>query len=629
MPRAGRSTSKARARPRRKASPKARPRPRAKPKVKPGPRGKPRAAPKAKVRTMAEPKTKTQPKEGPMERRRVLVCCALPYTNAVPHVGNIVGSHLPADIFARYCRLKGYETVFVGGADENGTPTEVAALELKVTPRALTDVFYNVHKTIYDWFEISYDNFSRTSLPVHYKTTQDLFLKIYEKGYVTKGVMRLPYCETDKLFLADRYVSGTCPVCGYQFARGDQCENCATLLDPSQLINPKCKIDGSDPVFRDSDNLFLELEKLQSNLEEWITSQTHWRKQVSSLALGWIHEGLKKRSITRDLKWGVPVPLKGFEDKIFYVWFDAPIGYLSFTKEWAEKRGTPNAWEDYWVDPKARIYNFLGKDNIPFHTIFWPGMLMAYGGLNLPYDVVGLQYCNYEGDKISKSKNWGIFCEKVVESGLDPDVWRYYLTYLIPETRDTEFKWDDFQSRVNNELVAAIGNFFHRTITFASNFLSGAVEKAPLGPDEKEVERLVLEQVAQEDAALQEARIKDALKNVLKVAMLGNEYFQKCQPWVLIKEDRKRCEQVIYCCLNVARALAVAMAPFLPSASAKAFSYLGLSEAPSFERSLEFDLGAVKVEKPEILFRKIDDREVARLKATVTKSSDAKEFFRD
>jgi methionyl-tRNA synthetase len=562
-------------------------------------------------------------------RRRVLVCCALPYTNAVPHVGNIVGSHLPADVFARYCRLKGYETLFVGGADENGTPTEVAALELKVTPRHLTDVFYSVHKTIYDWFEISYDNFSRTSLPVHHKTTQDLFLKIYEKGYVTKGVMRLPYCETDKLFLADRYVVGKCPVCGYEFARGDQCENCATLLEPEQLIDPRCKIDGSVPVFRDSDNLFLELEKLQPSLEAWINGQKHWRKQVSSLALAWIKEGLRRRSITRDLKWGVPVPLKGFEDKIFYVWFDAPIGYLSSTKEWAERSGQPKKWEDYWLDPTTRIYNFLGKDNIPFHTIFWPGMLMANGGLNLPYDVVGLQYCNYEGDKISKSRNWGIFCEKVVQSGLDPDIWRYYLAYLIPETKDSEFKWDDFQTRVNNELVAAIGNFVHRTLTFASNFLEGVVEKMDLRDEERQVEVRVLEQVAEADRAFQEVRLKDALRSVLQIAIIGNEYFQKNQPWALIKGDPDGCKRVIYCCANICKVLAVTIAPFLPGSSERIAGLLNLSDGLSWQGELSFSLEAVKMSaKPEILFKRIDDREVARLKSIVTKSSDAAEFFK-
>ncbi|HUK74372.1 MAG TPA: methionine--tRNA ligase [Nitrososphaerales archaeon] len=563
------------------------------------------------------------------KRRRVLVCCALPYTNAVPHVGNIVGSHLPADVFARYCRLKGYETLFVGGADENGTPTEVAAIELKVTPRRLTDVFYAVHKSIYDWFEISYDNFSRTSLPVHHKTTQDLFLKIYKNGYVTKGVMRLPYCETDELFLADRYVVGKCPVCGYEFARGDQCENCATLLEPEQLIDPRCKIDGSVPVFKDSDNLFLELEKLQPQLEAWITSQTHWRKQVSSLALAWIKEGLKRRSITRDLKWGVPVPLKGFEDKIFYVWFDAPIGYISSTKEWAERVGDPKRWEDYWLDPETRIYNFLGKDNIPFHTIFWPGMLMASGGANLPYDVVGLQYCNYEGDKISKSRNWGIFCEKVVKSGLDPDIWRYYLSYLIPETKDSEFKWDDFQTRINNELVAAIGNFVHRTLTFASNFLGGVVERKELGEEEMQVEAKVLAQVAEADGALQGARLKDALKNVLQIAILGNEYFQKSQPWVLIKDDPEACRRVIYCCVNICNVLAVTMAPFLPGSSKKIETVLNLEGGLSWKGGLGFSLDTVKMTaKPEILFKKIDDKEVARLKSIVTKSSDAAEFFK-
>jgi methionyl-tRNA synthetase len=560
----------------------------------------------------------------------VLVCCALPYTNAVPHVGNIVGSHLPADIFARYCRLKGYETLFIGGADENGTPTEVAAIELKVTTKRLTDTFYQVHKGIYDWFEISYDNFSRTSLPVHHKTTQEFFLKIYENGYITKGVMRLPYCEADKLFLADRYVVGKCPVCGYEFARGDQCENCATLLEPEQLIDPRCKIDGSVPVFRDSDNLFLELEKLQPKLEAWINGQKHWRKQVSSLALAWIKEGLKRRSITRDLKWGVPVPLEGFENKIFYVWFDAPIGYISSTKEWAERVGDARKWEDFWLDPETRIYNFLGKDNIPFHTIFWPGMLMARGGVDLPYDVVGLQYCNYEGDKISKSRNWGIFCEKVVQSGLDPDVWRYYLAYLIPETKDSEFKWDDFQNRVNNELVAAIGNFVHRTLTFASNFLGGTLERQAWGDDEKKVEAAVLQQVAVADEAFREARLKDALKCVLQVAIIGNEYFQRSQPWALIKVDQAACRRVIFCCMNISVVLAVLMAPFLPAASKRVCEYLGLSGAPTWEGDLGFSLAAVRMPgKPDVLFKKIDDKEVARLKATVTKSSDAKEFFKE
>ena len=558
--------------------------------------------------------------------KRILVLCALPYTNAVPHVGNIVGSHLPADIFARYCRLKGYETLFIGGADENGTPTEVAALELKVSTQRLTDVFYGVHKRIYDWFEISYDNFSRTSLPVHHRTTQDFFLTIYAKGFVTSGTLTLPYCENDKLFLADRYVQGTCPVCGYAFARGDQCESCATLLEPSQLIDPKCKIDGSTPVFRDSENLFLELGKLEGRLESWI-AQAPWRRQVTSLALAWIKEGLKRRSITRDLKWGVPVPLKGYEDKIFYVWFDAPIGYISSTKEWAERSGDPERWKEYWLDPGTTVYNFLGKDNIPFHTIFWPGMLMAHEGLNLPYEVVGLQYCNYEGDKISKSRNWGIFCEKVVESGLDPDIWRYYLTYLIPETKDTEFKWDEFESRVNNELVANIGNFVHRTLTFASNFLGGQVEPTDLRDEDLELRKKVLEEADRADVALSEVRIRDAMKNILQVATLGNEYFQRSQPWVLIKQDQERCREVIYSCVSICRILAVLIAPYLPESSEKILGFLNLPTKPSWDAVSE-PLGRVAIGKPEILFKKLEKAEIERVKSLVTRSTDARDFFR-
>jgi len=556
----------------------------------------------------------------------VLVLCALPYTNAVPHVGNIVGSHLPADIFARYCRLKGVETLFVGGTDENGTPTEVAALELGMTPKRLTDVLYEVQKSIYSWFEISYDNFSRTSRPMHHRTTQDFFLRIFRKGFVSRGELRLPYCERDGIFLPDRYVQGTCPVCGYKFARGDQCENCSTLLDPIQLIEPRCKVDGSVPVFRDSEQLFLELGKVQDRLERWIRSKKVWRKQVTSMALGWIHEGLKKRSITRDLKWGVPVPLDGYRDKVFYVWFDAPIGYLSATKEWAEGKGKPNEWKKFWLDDRTKVYNFLGKDNIPFHTIFWPGMLLAHGGINMPYDVVGLQFCNYEGDKISKSKNWGIFCENVPEVGLDPDVWRYYLIHLIPETRDTEFKWDDFAGRVNNELVANIGNFVHRTATFAwNNFREGVAARKGSGADGK-LMRSVLKLAAETGDLLDEVRLRDAITKVLAIADLGNEFFQQSQPWKLVKEDSEECERVIYSCVEVCRIIAVLLQPFLPKSSDRILAMLGCPR-PSWEE-IEKPRRRFKLKaRPEILFRKLEDAQIEAAKPLVTKSRPIKDFF--
>jgi methionyl-tRNA synthetase len=562
-----------------------------------------------------------------MNSGRVLVLCALPYTNQVPHIGNIVGSHLPADIFARYCRLRGVETLFVGATDENGTPTEVAALELGVSPKELTDALYRVHRDIYSWFEISYDIFSRTSSPTHHRTTQEFFAKIYDEGYVTEGVLRLPYCENDMLFLPDRYVEGICPICGYELARGDQCEKCSTLLDPIQLIKPRCKIDGSAPVFKDSKQLFLELGKVQDRLESWISSRVAWRDHVTSLALGWLREGLKKRSITRDLRWGVPVPLDGYRDKVFYVWFDAPIGYISATKEWGEANGNRDAWKGFWTDPETRIYNFLGKDNIPFHTIFWPGMLFAHGGLNLPYDVVGLQFCNYEGDKISKSKNWGIFCENIPQVGLDPDVWRYYLVSIIPETRDTEFKWDDFKNKVNNELVANIGNFVHRTTTFAWNNFGGRVAVERASGEEVELVHRVTRLGEESLGLLGEVRFRDAMTKILAIADLGNEYFQGRQPWKLVKDDIEECQQVIHACLMVCDAVAILLQPFLPASSAKILDLLGTPD-----RGLS-GVGKHRERvmlsgKPVIPFRKLEDSELERAKKLATKSRPVSDYFK-
>ena len=560
------------------------------------------------------------------KKERVLVLCALPYTNAVPHIGNIVGSHLPADIFARYCRLRGRETLFVGGTDENGTPTEVAALELKVTPKELTDTLYEVQKQIYAWFEISYDNFSRTSSPTHHRTTKEFFARIYERGFVSEGSQTLPYCESDRIFLPDRYVVGKCPVCGYEFARGDQCERCSTLLDPVQLIEPRCRIDGSVPVFRDSKQLFLELGKVQDRLERWINGRKVWRSQVKALALGWIKEGLKKRSITRDLRWGVPVPLEGYENKVFYVWFDAPIGYISGTKEWGEAHGRPNLWRKYWLEGGARIYNFLGKDNIPFHTIFWPGMLFAHGGIDLPYDVVGLQFCNYEGDKISKSRNWGVFGENVPQAGLEPDIWRYYLVQIIPETRDTEFRWEEFKSKVNNELVANIGNFVHRTSTFAWNNFGGEVRQQRGTEEERELLKRAGRLAEEAIDLLEEVRFRDAMTKILAISDLGNEYFQRRQPWKVIKEDRAACERIVHTCLTLSETVAILLQPFLPGSSDRMLSTLGVGGA---------NIGnVVRVRKrfrmarePSIPFRKLEDAQIEKAKELTTRSRPIGEYF--
>jgi len=561
------------------------------------------------------------------KEKRILVLCALPYTNAIPHIGNIVGSHLPADIFARYCRLKGYDTIFIGGTDENGTPTEVASIELKVSPKQLTDVLYRIHKEIYDWFEISYDNFSRTSLPIHHKTTQEFFKKVHQNGFVSEGLLKLPFCEKDGLFLPDRYVYGTCPHCGYENARGDQCENCTELLDPDQLINPRCKICGSEPVIKDVKHLFIEFGKLESKIEKWIKSNKHWREQVINLALGWIKEGLKKRCITRDLKWGVAVPLDGYEDKVFYVWFDAPIGYVSFTKEWSEKTG--KKWEEFWQDEKTLIYNFLGKDNIPFHTIFWPGMIIANGEYNLPYNVIGLQYCNYEGGKISKSKKWGIFCEKLIEAKIEPDIWRYYLTYLIPETKDTEFKWEEFKNRINNELVGNLGNFVHRTLSFIWNYLDGEIKKGNFGDEEEKLIEKIRKSKKRTQDLLEDVRLREALMEILSLSASGNKYFQENKPWELVKKDRERCNTVLFVCAELCKSLAVLISPFLPRSSNEILRQLNVEKNLAWNDVGSIDLeDAHKINEPSVIFEKLTKDRIEKLKGEVTQVTPLEKFFK-
>ncbi len=555
---------------------------------------------------------------------RILVTCALPYVNNVPHIGNIVGSHLPADIFARFCRLAGYETVFVGGSDEHGTPIEVAARKLGVSPKELCDRYYEIHKKIYEWFNISYDNFSRTSLPLHHETTQEFFLKMYENGYISEGYMTLPYCEKDDLVLPDRYVVGKCPKCGYESARGDQCENCSTLLNPEELIEPRCAICGSKPVFKKFKHLFFDLNKVQKELKEWIKSKEKiWPSQAVKQALGMIKEGLKPRCITRDLKWGVKVPLKGYEDKVFYVWFDAPIGYISSTKEWAIKNKKPEEWKKFWKDEEARIYHFIGKDNIPFHTIFWPGMLIANGEYSLPYMVAGLQYLNYEGDKISKSKEWGVFCEKLPEAGLDSDVWRFYLTYLIPETSDTEFKWREFQERVNNELVANLGNFVYRTLSFIERNFNSTIPEPVLMYDDAELLELPKKFAEEIKELMFKIRIRDSLKKVLELSSIGNKYFQDNEPW----KDKERAKTVLYVCANLCYDIAILLSPFLPKSAEEIAKQLNMNLGKLRDVGKALVKPGRKINKPMPIFPKLTDDVIERLKKITTKPTEFEKIF--
>jgi methionyl-tRNA synthetase len=562
-----------------------------------------------------------------VERR--LVTAALPYINNIPHLGHIVGSHLPADIFARYCRLKGYDVLLIGGSDENGTPSELAAESLGVEIKVFLDKIYQEHKRIYEWFCISYDNFSRTSREIHHKTTQEFFKRIYENGFITKGKLKTFYCEKDKRFLPDRYVEGTCPKCGYEHANADQCEKCTALLDAEHLLNPKCKICGSTPIIKESEHLFLRLDKLSDKLEKWLKQNKHWRPQVTNLALGWIKEGLKPRCITRDLKHGVRVPIEGFEDKVFYVWFDAPIGYISSTKEKTKD------WEKYWKDKKTKIYHFLGKDNIPFHTIFWPAMLMANGEFNLPYQVVGLQYLNYEGGKFSKSQKRGVFCEKLPESGINVDVMRAYLTFLIPEVADTEFKWSDFQARINSDVIGNYGNFINRVLSFIYHKLGNSIERpasSELTSSDKEFIKTIKERVKKIGDYLENIQLRNAFREILKLATVGNKYFNENEPWHLIKKDIKRANDVLYLCANLCRTLSIVSEPYLPNTAQKIWKQLNLEgsvdEPGIWDSAAEIALPeSHSINKPSILFNKLTDEYIEELKKTVSDARELKSYF--
>jgi len=504
-------------------------------------------------------------------KEKILITSALPYVNNIPHIGNIVGSHLPADIFARFMRTLDYDVTFVGGADEHGTPIEIAAQKKNLSNKELCDYYYNIHKKIYEWLNISYDIFSRTSKEIHHRTTQEFFMEIYKNGFIREGKIKLPYCEKCNRTLPDRYVEGTCPFCGYENARGDQCELCGNMLNPTELKNPRCAICGSRPEIVERTHLFFELNKLSEQLEKWIKSKKGiWKDSVIAESLGWIKEGLKERCITRDIKWGINVPLEKFKDKVFYVWFDAPLGYISFTNELGK-----NLWKK---DTNVKIYHFIGKDNIIFHTIFWPAMLLANGNFNMPYNVVGLQYLNYEGGKISKSQNRGIFCENLPESGIESDVWRFYLTFLIPENSDSEWKWDEFLNKTNSELIGNFGNFVNRTLSFILKNFNGKINFKDIKFGEEELNLIKESRKKAEEykELMLNEHLRDGLKKILEISALGNEYMQKKAPWKTLNEDFDDCKRTMYCCALTVYELANICEPFLPNSSEKIYKMLNL-----------------------------------------------------
>jgi len=532
----------------------------------------------------------------------VLVAVAWPYANAEIHVGNLTGSYLPADIFARYQRLRGRQVLMVSGSDSHGTPITVRADAEKTTARQVYERYHAGFLDLYQQLGLTYDLFTSTHTENHFNISQKVFLALKENGYLYPAREMQWYAPSQKRFLPDRYVEGTCYICGYTNARSDQCDKCGNLLDPAQLISPRSKIDGSTPELRETEHYYLDLGKLQPQVVDFLRQrESYWRPNVLRQSLGQIlAEGLRGRPITRDLDWGIPVPLEGWDGKCLYVWFEAVIGYLSATFEWSQITGQPDAWRDWWHDPQSRVYHFIGKDNIPFHAVIWPAQLIGCGTafddlvdsspaapLVLPHDVPANEFMNLEGEKISGSRNWAVWGRDFL-SRYDPDPLRYYLTVNMPESKDTDWAWEDFFKRNNDELVATWGNLANRMLSFAYKHWEGHVpDPGELEPRDRELLAQVengFQSVADEMEAV---RLRAALGEAMRLATEVNKYLDQTAPWQAIKTDRAAAARSVYTALRAVDSIKILLAPFLPFTSEKLHTYLGYTTPLFGEQNVE------------------------------------------
>ena len=538
-----------------------------------------------------------------------MVTAALPYANGPVHIGHLAGVYVPADIYVRYLRLKGEDVVFVGGSDEHGVPITIKAKKEGVTPQDIVDRYHKIIKESFEGLGISFDVYSRTTSKIHAQTASDFFKKLYDKGeFVEKTTMQY-YDEEAHQFLADRYIVGTCPHCGNTRAYGDQCEACGTSLNATDLIDPKSAITGNVPVLRETKHWYLPLDKWEPRLRQWILEEhKEWRPNVYGQCKSWLDLGLQPRAVSRDLDWGVPVPVEGAEGKVLYVWFDAPIGYISNTKELL-----PDDWEKYWKDKDSRIVHFIGKDNIVFHCIIFPAMLMADGSYQLPDNVPANEFLNLEGDKISTSRNWAVWLNEYLEDlPGKQDVLRYVLTANAPETRDNDFTWKDFQARNNNELVAILGNFVNRTLVLTHKYFDGIV---PACGELTDYDRASLNEFADVKATLEKYldtfRFRDAQKEAMNLARIGNKYLADTEPWKLAKTDMARVATILNLSLQITANLAIAFEPFLPFMSKKLRTILGMHEFSwNALGSVDIISAGATIGQPELLFEKIGDEVV-------------------
>jgi len=560
--------------------------------------------------------------------KRYTVTAALPYANGPVHIGHLAGVYIPADIYVRYLKLKlkdndieNPKVLFVCGTDEHGVPITIKAKQEGVKPQEIVDKYYNIIDSSFKKFRIEFDIFSRTTNETHKKTASDFFKKLYDNGNFIEILSNQYYDEEASQFLADRYITGTCPHCGNENAYGDQCEKCGTSLNATDLINPKSTISGNKPVLRDTKHWYLPLDKYEPFLREWILeNHKEWKTNVYGQCKSWLDQGLQPRAVSRDLDWGIPLPIEGAEGKVLYVWFDAPIGYISATKEYFEKRGNPKDWEKYWKDKENKLVHFIGKDNIVFHCIVFPAMLKAHGDFILPDNVPANEFLNLEGDKISTSRNWAVWLHEYLEDfpGKE-DVLRYVLCANAPETKDNDFTWKDFQARNNSELVGILGNFINRALMLTiKNFDSKVPELSNLTDVDKELIQVIKDSNKEISENIENFKFREALKAVMNLARAGNKYLTDTEPWKILKHDKERVGTILNLSLQICANLAIAMRPFMPFSSEKINGFLRidniLNDPFNWNKLGTIDIlkSGKEIRQGDFLFEKIEDTEIKK-----------------
>jgi methionyl-tRNA synthetase len=527
----------------------------------------------------------------------------------VPHLGNLVGSVLSADVTARYYRLKGDDVLLVSGSDEHGTPIEVEALKQGITPKELTDRNHAIVADLFRRWGASFDNYTRTESPVHKEFVRETLREIYRNGYIFSQDTEMLYCEHDQRFLPDRFVEGKCPYCGYERARGDQCDNCGRLLETTFLIEPRCVICGNSPIVKTTKHWYIDLSQFADKLSKYITDNNQLPSNAKNFSLNWIKEGLKPRAVTRDVDWGIPAPFPGAEDKTVYVWVDAVLGYVSATIEYFKRNGKPERWRDFWFDKTAKTLYFVGKDNIPFHTIILPALLMASGEeYNLPWNVSATEFLQFKGQKASKSQRIGIWIDEALEL-FPADYWRFFLMAMRPESKDTNFSWDLFLEKVNADLNDTFGNFVHRTLTFINAQFNGEIPQPhALNAEDEAVLRDIREKAEEAAQEFENAKLQSAANTLISISRVGNQYLNEKEPWNLIKTDREKAGTILYVSAQIVKAAAVISSPFIPNSAEALWKELNLSgsvEACSWQDCLKPLAAGHQLAKAKPLFQKI------------------------